>query len=244
VGRCGGTDGQCTPFVVFGREVIRASFNGGASVVLDPSSVLSLSLDVITEHGDQSKPYRHIPMFSPSVAPTVPLGADVDWVNENRLPEAPYEQLPLDRKRFALTARYARRMGSSTLRFMERGYSDTWGLLASSTDARFLFDLGRRLTVGPHARFHVQRPVTFWRRAYVSRPGWDLPLYRTGDRELGPLWTATGGLGVTWRIGSAANPNRWTLALNGDGMYTSFLDDLYILDRTGVLGSLSFEGAF
>jgi hypothetical protein len=127
---------------------------------------------------------------------------------------------------------------------MERGYSDTWGLLASSTDARFLLDLGRRFMVGPHARFHVQRPVTFWKRAYVSGPGWDFPLYRTGDRELGPLWTATGGFSFAWRIGGAANPNSWTIAVNGDGMYTSFLDDLYILNRTGGLASLALEGVY
>jgi hypothetical protein len=32
--------------------------------------------------------------------------------------------------------------------------------------------------------------------------------------------------------------------VNGDGMYTSFLDDLYILNRTGGLASLALEGVY
>jgi hypothetical protein len=244
LGRCGGPSGECTSFSVFSRRVVRGSLNGGFSVVLDQASVASLGLDVILESGDQSKPYRYVPMFSPEVAPTVPRGAGIDWVNDNRLPEQPLEQLPLARTRYALTARYARRMGPSTLRLLQRGYYDTWGLAASSSDARFILDLGARLALVLHGRFHAQRNVVFWRRAYVSGPGWDLPLYRTGDRELGPLWTATGGLGLNIYLGGAADPKRWALELMTDAMYTSFLDSLYVLDRTAGLGALGFSGVF
>ncbi len=244
IGRCGGIDGECTPFSVFSRRVLRSTLNGGVNLVVDTASTAGLSLDVVFDSGDQSKPYRYVPMFSSSVAPTVPRGAGIDWVNSHRLPERPLEQLPLSRRRYALTARYARRMGPSTLRLMERGYSDTWGMLASSTDARFILDLGKRFAAGAHARFHVQGGANFWRRAYVSGAGWDLPLYRTGDRELGPLWTATGGLGFNAYLGSAADPQRWALELTADGMYTSFLDTLYVVDRKAVLGALGFAGAF
>jgi hypothetical protein len=244
MGRCGGNDGECTPFSVFSRRVLRTSLVGGVNLIIDPASTAGLALDVVFESGDQSKPYRHVPMFSSTVAPTVPHGADVDWVNENRLPERPLEQLPLDRRRYAATARYARRMGSSTLRLMERGYADTWGLRASTTDARFVLDLGKRLAAGVHARFHLQQGVNFWRRAYVSGLGWDLPLYRTGDRELGPLWTATGGLMTHVYLGSAADPKRWTLEVLADGMYTSFQDNLYMTDRVALLGALGLAGAF
>ena len=243
-GRCGGLSGECTPFSVFSRRVLRNSLNGGASVVVDPASVASLAMDIVFDSGDQSKPYRYIPLFSPDVAATVPNGAGVDWVNANRLPEQPLEQLPLSRRRYALTARYARRMGPSTLRLFQRGYYDTWGLLASSTDARFILDLGSRVAASGHGRFHAQRGVAFWRRAYVSGPGWDLPLYRTGDRELGPLWTATGGLGLHVYLGSAADPKRWALELMVDTMYTSFLDTLFVTDRTATLGALGLAGAF
>ena len=71
---------------------------------------------------------------------------------------------------------------------------------------------------------------------------WDLPEYRTGDRELGPLRTVTGGAGLRWFVGTNADPQAWSLTLQGDVMYTSFLDDLYLSNRTGTIGSLTFEG--
>jgi hypothetical protein len=145
-----------------------------------------------------------------------------------------------------LTGRYAHRFDASTLRLEERIYDDSWGLLASSSDVRWIFDLGRRLAIWPHARFHAQTSVSFWQLAYVSGSGtgWSLPEYRTGDRELGPLFTTVGGFGIKWYVGSDAQPQRWALQLTGDAMYTSFLDDLYVTSRTAFLGALGLEGEF
>jgi hypothetical protein len=245
IGRCG-DNGTCTPFSVFSRTLERGSFNGGVDFVVDRSSLASVTADVIVENGDQSKPYRYIPMFDPAVASTVAKGASIDWVNANRLPEKPLEQLPLSRRRLALTGRYAHRFDASTLRLEERIYDDSWGLLASSSDVRWIFDLGRRLAIWPHARFHAQTSVSFWQLAYVSGSGtgWSLPEYRTGDRELGPLFTTVGGFGIKWYVGSDAQPQRWALQLTGDAMYTSFLDDLYVTSRTAFLGALGLEGEF
>jgi hypothetical protein len=247
IGRCGqGTgNGGCTSFSVFSRPLQRGSFNGGVNFVIDRESLGSITGDVVIENGDQSKPYRYIPMFAPNVAPNVQAGASIDWVNQHRLSERPLEQLPLSRRRLALTARYAHRFDGSTVRLEERVYDDSWGLLASSSDARWIFDLGDRFALWPHARFHVQSEVSFWQLAYVSiGPGWNLPAYRTGDRELGPLWTTEGGLGIRWYLGSNAEPRKLSLQLTGDGIYTSFLDDLYLSSRTAFLGALSFDGEF
>jgi hypothetical protein len=244
-GRCGGegTPMPCTPFSVFSRNLQRGAFNAGVAWVVDRDSLASLTGDLIIENGDQSKVYRYIPMFSPQVAPTVPLGASINFVNANRLPERPLEQLPLSRIRYAATGRYAHRFDESTLRLEERIYNDSWGVFASSSDARWIFDLGRRLEFWPHLRFHTQGSVSFWQRAYVSSSatGWNLPLYRTGDRELGPLWTTEGGLGLRWYFGSEAEPRNWQLGLSGDVIYTSYLDDLYVTSRTGALGALMLQ---
>jgi hypothetical protein len=245
-GRCG-DNGQCTPFSVFSRDLQRGSFNGGVSWVVDRASLASLTADLVVENGDQSKVYRYIPMFSPEAAANAPLGASASWVNANRLPERPLEQLPLERHRFAVTARYAHRFEASTLRLEERIYDDDWALFASSTDARWVFDLGRRFALWPHARLHAQKAVSFWERAYVSGPGgangdaFNLPLYRTGDRELGPLWTLGGGGGAKVYLGSEAEPQTWQIGLTADAMYTSFLDDLYLTNRVAYLGALTFE---
>jgi hypothetical protein len=238
IGRAG------TPFSVFSRTLVTANFHAGITQVINRSTVGSIVGDLIIENGDQSKPYRYIPMFSKGVAAEVPNGASIDWVTLHRLPERPLEQLPLERQRYALTSRLAHRFDTSTIRLEERVYWDTWALVASSTDARWIFDLSRRVSIWPHARFHVQDGVSFWQKAYVSgpAPGWNLPEYRTGDRELGPLWTTTGGGGLRFYLGKNADPRTVSLSFTADGMYTSFLDDIYLTQRTGVLGAIMVEG--
>ena len=231
-----------TPFSVFSREVNRGTFNGGITQVINRTTVAGLSFDLMIENGDQSKPYRYIPMFTSAVAANVPKGASIDYVTSHRSPERPLEQLPLSRRRLATTGRIAHRFEGSTLRASERIYFDTWGLSASTTDARWVFDVVPRVSLGPHTRFHIQSPVSFWQRAYTSSgQGWSIPEFRTGDRELGPLWTVTGGGGVKVNIGSAAEPRKWAIGLDADAMYTSFLNDLYLTSRTGLLGAMTLE---
>lgn len=243
-GRCG-AGGACTPFTVFARDLTRTAFNGGVTQVINRTTVFSGSFDVVLESGDQSKVYRYVPMFSSDVAKNVPVGASIEYVTAHRLPERPLEQLPLSRHRFALTGRLAKRFDFSTIRLTERLYDDSWGLKASTTDFRWIVDAGRRFALWPHGRFHVQSPVSFWQRAYISSPsGWNLPEFRTGDRELGPLWTATGGAGAKLFLGGHEDPQTWGVALQGDAIYTSYTNDLYLTSRTGVLGSLTLEGEF
>ena len=233
-----------TPFSVFSRVIEHGTLNAGLTQVVNRSTVASVAADLILDDGDQSKPYRYIPMFDPGVAAKAPLGASIAWVTANRSAERPLEQLPLSRQRFALTGRLGHRFDASTIRLEERVYADSWLLLASTSDVRWIFDLGRRFAIWPHARLHVQSGVDFWQRAYTtnSATGWDLPEFRTGDRELGPLRTLTGGGGLRVFLGSNADPQAWSLAFQADAMYTSFLDDLYLTERTGVIGSLTFEG--
>ncbi len=249
VGRCGaenspaGTPASCTSFGVFQRVVNRTSFNFGLTQLLGTATVGALVLDVGLDSGDQSKPYRYIPMFQTDVAHAAPLGASLAWVTANRLPERPLEQLPLSKRRVSITGRLAHRFDGSTLKLEERIYGDNWALFASTTDARWIFDAGKRVALWPHARFHAQSAVSFWKRAYVSgdAPGWDLPTFRTGDREMGPLWTTTAGGGMYFYLGSAAEPQKSRLTIQLDGIYTSFLDDLYLTSRSGAIGSISFE---
>ena len=232
-----------TPFTTFARSLQRGSFVVGVDQVIGPATLASLSLGVIIENGDQSKPYRYIPMFSGAEAQTVPAGASVDYVNAHRLPERPLEQLPLARRRFALAGTVAHRFETSTIRASERVYVDNWGLKATTTDARWIFDVSERLRLWPHLRFHAQTPVLFWQRAYVStgQPGFSLPEFRTGDRELGPLFGVTGGGGAKVFLGSAAHPRFFSIGFEADVVYTSYLDDLFITSRTGLLGSITLQ---
>jgi hypothetical protein len=228
-----------TPFSVFSRTIDRESIKAGATLVLDPATLVTFMLDAGFEHGDQSKPYRYVPLFEPGV--DVPRGASIDEVNRLRVSSRPLEQLPLTRDRFAITAGLLHRFDGSTLRIDERVYADTWLLLASSTDVRWLIDWGRSVELGPHLRMHAQNGTDFWQRAYVLRPGLDFPARRTGDRELGPLLAGTLGLTVRLRLGPSDDRDRWILGLDVNATETRYLDDLYLTQRVSAYSALYLE---
>jgi hypothetical protein len=195
--------------------------------------------DLDIEHGDPSKPYRYIPLFAPGVS--VPRGAPIDLVNRLRESERPLEQLPLSRQRYAITGRLAHRYRRATLRLDERLYADSWAMLATTTDVRMLFDLGSRVETGPHGRLHAQSAVSFWERAYTLGPGFDFPALRTGDRELGPLYSVTAGWTFDIALGGASDPRSWLLGFHLNATSTQYLDDLYVTQRVSALGGASLE---
>ncbi len=236
-----------TSFDVFRRDLDRHQINGGASWTVDRATLATLVADVVLEQGDQSKTYRFVPMFNPGTAESIPVGATIDLVNDKRAFERPREQLPLSRERFALTFRLAHRFTSSTIRLEERGYADSWSLYASTTDLRLLWSVSDRFSFGPRGRFHVQTGTDFWQRAYelVKVEGSLVPpSIRTGDRELGPLYSFSGGLAASLDLSGAAGDGTRVLSLVGDGMYTAYEDALYLTDRTALFTALTFNATF
>lgn len=230
-----------TPFSVFSRIIDHEGLKTGASFVLDRSTIFTLVGDVMLERGNSSKPYRYVPLFSPEVAATLPKGASVDLVNSVRVSARPLEQLPVERQRYVLSGRIARRYDSFTIRADERGYIDSWGLKATTTDARIIFDVSRRFEIGPHARFHIQTPVDFWKRAYIYQPGFDVPSLRTGDRELGGLMNITGGGMMRFHLGPVSNPQSWSLGFEANVTKTSYFDALYLTSRVSSVGAITLE---
>jgi hypothetical protein len=224
-------------------------FEAGATFILSPTSLVLVGGTFSVERGDGSQPYRYIPMFEPDIiAPFVPVGATVDLVNRTRLPVKPIEQLPTERDRFAIGARFNKRFSNATLRVEQRFYIDTWGMKASSTDGRYMIDLSRHLRVWPHVRFHAQTDTTFYQLAYQAfldpNGAIILPTYRTGDRELSPLLTATGGGGIRVGLGEPEGEVKYGITFVGDVMYTRYLNSLYVTTRTAVYGSLGFDVEF
>jgi hypothetical protein len=213
----------------------------GVTFVVDRSTIASLQGDAIEETGYLAKPYRYVPLFAPGTAAAIQPGASIAQVNALRLNWRPIEQLPNARHRFAMTGRLAHRYNGSTLRIDERAYADSWGLLASTTDFRFMLDLGRRLTLWPHLRFHGQNQAAFWQRAYTVTAG--IPDIRTGDRELSPLLTGTAGAGASFKlVDDIGKP--WSLIFEIDGSYTRYLDALYISERSTIFSTLAVEAEF
>jgi hypothetical protein len=229
-----------TPFSVFARVLDRDAFKLGSTIVASRSTLVSIVTDLMIEYGDPSKPYRYVPMFAPGT--DVPKGASVDLVTQLRLPARVLEQLPLRRDRLGLSAGFSHRFRRSTLRMDELLYADTWDLKASATDARWLFDVGRRFEIGPHLRFYGQTPVSFWQRAYTLS-GNDFPALRTGNRELGPLLNFTGGGSARAALGRHDDVRKWVLGIDANVTSTQYLDDIYLTNRVSFVGSLSLEAA-
>ena len=181
-----------------------------------------------------------------TVAPFVPKGLIIDVVNQVRLPPRPLEQLPTERDRYAVGGRYNKRIGTNgTLRIEERLYFDTWQTKATSTDSRYMIDLGKRLRVWPHVRAHAQTGANFYQLAYSAHLDQNgalvLPTYRSGDRELAPLITITGGGGARIALGNPEGDIQYGISLSGDVMYTQFLQSLFVTARTGVYGTIAFD---
>jgi hypothetical protein len=238
IGRAG------TPFSFFSHEFRTNEFEATGAVVLSPVALLLVGATAAFERGDQSKPYRLVPMFDTGV--NEPIGASTASVNRDRLPIQPYEQLPLARDRYALGGRLAYRLGLSTLRVEERVYVDTWEQLASTTDARLLRDFGRRVLAGPHVRFNVQNGANFYHRVYhaVTAPELALPIFRTTDRELAPLVEGEAGANVRWELSPEASKIGYALVGSGDVMYTRYLNSLYISNRLAFFGTAGIEVVF
>ena len=164
-------------------------------MVLNATTLLVAGVTGQFERGDQSKPYRYVPMFDAehrrrSSRPAPRSTA----VNECRSNIRPLEQLPTARDRYALGLRLNHRFTSTTLRIDERIYYDSWQLKATTTDARYIIDAGKHLRIWPHVRLNAQSGANFYQLAYSANANpqteqVSLPLYRTDDRELSPLIT-------------------------------------------------------
>lgn len=235
-----------TSFDIFSRDLQRHTINAGASIVFDAATIGAVVATAQLEFGDSSKPYRYVPMF-PQAALDANVFADgpaaPSIVAALRSDVMPLEQLPSERQRYAVLLRGAHRFDlGATVRASERLYMDSWGQMASTTDARFYWDLNEKFRLGPHARFHYQGPVDFWQKAYAvsfTPDGVDLPDYRTGDRELGPLFSGT--LGTEFR---ASISEMFSMSVYAEGIYTRFLDHLFLYDRWGVFTATTAEVEF
>jgi hypothetical protein len=226
----------------------------GVTQVLSASSLLVLTLTGQFERGDQSKPYRYVPMFDgTTVAPFIPVGATPDLVNRYRLNVRPLEQLPTARDRYAIGARFNHRFQTTTLRLDQRIYYDTWGLKATTTDMRYVMDVSKRFRVWPHGRLNAQTGTSFYALAYSAAvtpptapggPDVTVPLFRTTDRELSPLITLTGGGGMRFGITPPEAKTQLGLNVSGDIMYTRYFNALYITFRTAYYGAVGVDAEF
>jgi hypothetical protein len=227
-----------TPYSVYALHLQRHALTAAVSFVVNKSTIFVPSVSAVYEIGDQEKPYRYLPTVLPGTE--IPNGASKDEVDLLRTSVRLAENSPDVRQRYAASAFVAHRFDNVTLRFEERLYGDSWFLLASTTDFLLPIDASSSFRVWPHARFHAQKGVSFWSRAYevTTDPAGNLltaPQLRVGDRELGPLIAAT--LGAGFRVGS----DTFGISLSADAIYTRFLDQLFIQDRIAGFGGVTLD---
>lgn len=226
-----------TPFSQFEENLTTHEIEAGATFVMSATTLLVTGLTLQVERGEESKLYRYVPLFSPDIAARVGPGQSIDSVNENRLPLRARENLPRERNRLSAGARINHRFPAGTLRAEERIYIDTWGIKASTTDIKYLHDLGDHLRVWPHLRIHGQTGASFYQLAYPALlDPLTLPTYRTGDRELSPMVGVTIGGG-----GRIALGDEYALTVAGETLFNHYFQSLNIQNRTAFYGTLGFE---
>jgi hypothetical protein len=228
-----------TPYSVYSKKLQTNGIQASITFVVNKSTIFVPGATVVLEFGDSAKPYRYVPTFFSSKGVTP--GMTIDQVNAVRSDVRLEEKVPETRQRYALSALVAHRTGSTTIRFDERLYIDSWALMATTTDFMVPVDVNDVFRIWPHLRFNAQKGVSFWNLAYLVKEtagGVTVPGLRAGDRELGPLIGVTGGGG--FRIGGDAVG----FTAKGDVIYTRFLDHLYISQRLAGLVTTAFEGKF
>ena len=250
------TVGRTGPsFSTFSREFNTTEVEAGVTFVLSPYAVFTAGGTAGFERGDQSKPYRFVPMFSPGTAAKINANpskyealktADLD---AQRLAFRALDQLPTERDRFALAARLLWRVGDSTLRLEQRVYQDSWGLQASTTDARFMGGHQQDVpSVAARPFSHAGAKPDFYKMAYAGQVNAQglvvLPTYRSTDRELGDMWTGTGGLGARMGLGNPEAETRYALSGAVDAMYSAFSESLFVQSRTALYATLALDVEF
>jgi hypothetical protein len=236
-----------SPFSAFEQHLDRHEIETGVTLVVDKATLVVLGVSVEVDRGEQAKLYRFVPMFAKGTEGDIHPGEPVDSVNEKRLNIRPREVLPRERDRYAVGARLNHRVGEGTIRVDERLYTDTWAVKATTTDARYLHDLGEHLRVWPHLRVHAQTAASFYRLAYpaiLDQNGVviDMLPYRTGDRELSPMFTLTGGGGARVALNADKTPGaHYAIILSGEAMWSKFFRSLFVTQRTAVYGTAGFE---
>lgn len=236
-----------TDYDIFGKPFNIHELSLGATTILTPTSLFVFGGGVQLESGDQSKPYRYIPIFEPGVNPGV--GASPEEVNRGRLAAKPLEQLPLDRQRYSVAVRYVSRVRSNaTLRLEERLYMDSWGTKGSTTDLRYLVDMTSRFRVWPHVHFHVQNGTGFYNRVYGATLNSDgsatIPAFRTTDRELSPMLGGTLGGGARLALTDPGMKSQIAIFASGDALYNQYFNSLYATNRIAFYGTVGVEADF
>ena len=204
---------------VFSRERQSHDLDLTVARVLTASSAADFGWGLSVVDGFQANAYRFVRLYA---APTGPHQTAVT------------EQVPDLRLRQTLSARLRARLWPSLFGLAEyRFYGDSWGMLAHTLTLRWAYKLGgASWTLAAEGRGHLQSAAAFYQARYVTLPL--APDLRTADKELGPMWTALGGLHLEW---SPALPRFQALrvVVGADLLHLRYLDYAFLAARTALI---------
>ena len=237
VGRTG------TPSSVFSESLQSHSTEIGLTQVLTPNTLVRAVYTLTFQDGYMEKPYRSVPIFDAVALQQLKdnnVQLNLDNFDLHRLPFKPTEEVPDTRLRHAAALRGLHFSDSidASLRLDYRLYGDSWGLFAHTVETAMVKNLGKSLRINPWARLHYQSGADFWRRQYAVNDVNAVPSLRTTDKSLSPYWQGTLGARLEYFWGG------WQAYVQSAGMYTSFLDHLYITSRFALISQAGLRWNF
>lgn len=203
------------------RSVDINTFEPSLTWTATPRLLLNAGATLQILDGFQSNPYRRVLVGS-----------------QGRTPQ---ESVPEKRQRYALFARanYAIPAFRAAFALTGRAYRDSWDLFAATGDLWFHKYIMDGLLLGLHGRYHRQTGAVFYRSApnyeILGPPG----QYWTGDRELAPMGTLTGGFKLSYIRSRRQKPDAWLeeleISMKMEAMFYDLSQGAPNSDRTAAL---------
>lgn len=204
------------------RDRTSADLQASASWVVSPVAALDVAYDVQQLDGYQASQYRYVRLYRGAAT----------WHET-----AVGERVPDERVRQSWTARWRQRIAPSVFGLGEyRLYADSWGLVGHTASARASWTPPcDAWTITAEARGHLQGGAAFYQRRYAIDSG--APALRTADKELGPMWSALGGLHVEWTV-PWRRADTVRIGAGADVLHLRYLDHPFIQSRTALLATV------
>jgi len=212
---------------VFSRRRYAHDINCSLTRIVTADVAADFGLSVNLIEGFQASPYRFVRLYNSD------LGQHLTSVTE-RTPDTRVRQAAVARIRSRLAPAL---FGHASYRF----YADTWGMTGHTLTAKASYTLaGGALILTAEGRWHTQSGVNFYKSRYITFPR--APNLRTGDKELGPMWTALGGLHLEWTP-FASGVHALRVGLGADVLHMRYLDFAFLSSRTArvIAVDLSWE---
>lgn len=215
-----------TSWDVFSETLLTHTADIGLTQVLGPNTLIRGVYTLTVQNGYMAKPYRFVPLFDQAGidrAEADGVRLDLDSFDAYRLSIRPPEQVPDDRFRHALAARFMHYLEgiSTALRLDYQFYFDDWGMTAHVLEPAVSIRIADDVLLDIGLRGYLQTQASFWQRTYVVSQPRVIPRYRSVDRDLSGYATGAVNARVEW------TPGWLTLYADVMAAYTHYTEFLF-----------------